>query len=285
MNKIKHSKYKNTGILWEILVRQITSDTVSGNDSPAVDIIKKYFSKTELIKEYKLYQTLLNSKSLNESKAETLLNTVLDLSTRLNRSKLRNEKYNLIKEIRKHYDLDNFFKTKINNYSQYAAIYNLMEIKNQKEFIDPTQIVENRVTLLEYITHKEVNKDRIEEQVTEEYMKMDKGTRMLVYRTLLEKFNKKYVTLNIQQKNILKEYINNISNTPRLKEFVNNSFDTLSKELNQLIPSVTDKTTQIKLSELLNLLKPLDKTQNVKDEHIVSLLQYHQLINELKATK
>jgi len=285
MNKIKHSKYKNTGILWEILVRQITSDTVSGKDSPAVNIIKKYFSKTELLKEYKLYQTILNSKSLNESKAETLLNTVLDLSARLNRSKLRNEKYNLIKEIRNYYDLDDFFKTKINNYSQYAAIYNLIEIKNQKEFVDPSQVVENRVTLLEFITHKEVNKSKIEEQVTEEYLSMDKGTRMLVYHTLLEKFNKKYVTLNTQQKNILKEYINNISNTPRLKEFVNDNFNTLSKELNKLIPTVTDKTTQIKLSELLNLLKPLDKTQNVKDEHIVSLLQYHQLINELKTVK
>jgi hypothetical protein len=285
MNKIKHSKYKNTGILWEILVRQITSDTISGKESPAVDIIKKYFSKTELLKEYKLYQTLLNSKSLNESKAETLLNTVLDLSTRLNRSKLRNEKYNLIKEIRENYDLDNFFKTKINNYSQYAAIYNLVEIKNLKEFIEPSQVVDNRITLLEYITRKEINKDKVEEQVIEEYLTMDKGTRMLVYHTLLEKFNKKYVTLNTQQKNILKEYINNISNTPKLKEFVNENFNKLFKELTNLIPSVTDKTTQIKLSELLNLLKPLDKTQNVKDEHIISLLQYHQLINELKITK
>jgi hypothetical protein len=106
-----------------------------------------------------------------------------------------------------------------------------------------------------------------------------------VYHTLLEKFNKKYVTLNTQQKNILKEYINNISNTPKLKEFVNENFNKLFKELTNLIPSVTDRTTQIKLSELLNLLKPLDKTQNVKDEHIISLLQYHQLINELKITK
>lgn len=285
MNKIKNSKYKNTGILWEILVRQITSDTVSGRESPAVNIIKKYFGKTELLKEYKLYQTLLNSKSLNESKAETLLNTVLDLSTRLNRSKLRNEKYNLIKEIRENYNLDNFFKTKINNYSQYAAIYNLIEIKNLNEFVEPSQVVDNRITLLEYITRKEINKDKIEEQVTEEYLAMDKGTRMLVYHTLLEKFNKKYITLNTQQKNILKEYINNISNTPKLKEFVNENFNKLFKELTNLIPSVTDKTTQIKLSELLNLLKPLDKTQNVKDEHIISLLQYHQLINELKITR
>jgi hypothetical protein len=221
MNKIKHSKYKNTGILWEILIRQITSETVSGKESPAVDIIKKFFSKTELLKEYKLYQTVLNSKSLTEVKAEALINTVLELSTRLNRSKLRNEKYNLIKEIRQHYDLDDFFKTKITNYSQNAAIYNLIEIKNLKEFVEPSQIVDNKVNLLEFITRKEVDKSRIEEQVTDEYMAMDKGTRMLVYRTLLERFNQKYTNLNTQQKYILKEYINNISNSPKLKEFVN----------------------------------------------------------------
>jgi len=285
MNKIKHSKYKNTGILWEILIRQITSETVSGKESPAVDIIKKFFSKTELLKEYKLYQTVLNSKSLTEVKAEALINTVLELSTRLNRSKLRNEKYNLIKEIRQHYDLDDFFKTKITNYSQNAAIYNLIEIKNLKEFIEPSQIVDNKVNLLEFITRKEVDKSKIEEQVTDEYMAMDKGTRMLVYRTLLERFNQKYTNLNTQQKYILKEYINNISNSPKLKEFVNKNFTELHKEITDLISTVKEPTTQIKLTELLNLLKPLDKTQNVKDEHIVSLLQYHQLINELKSTK
>ena len=142
--KIKHNKYKNTGILFELLVRQITSDTVSGKNSPAINLIRKYFSKTELAKEHKLYQTLVDSKVINEAKAETLINTTLELSTRLNRSNLRRDKYNLIKEIKAQYDIEEFFKAKINNYTQLAAVYNILEAKNATEFINPDQIIENK---------------------------------------------------------------------------------------------------------------------------------------------
>jgi len=215
--KIKHNKFKNTGILFELLVRQIASDTISNKDSAAIDLVKKYFNKTELAKEYKLYQVLVNSKALTESKAEIFINSTLNASSRLNKSTLRKEKYNLIKEIREHYNIEEFFKAKINHYSQYAAVYNLIEAQNSSEFVEPNQIIDNKVTLLEHITRKEVNKDQVKDRILEEYAKMDKGTRLLAYRVLLERFNKKYSTLNNKQKTVLKEYINNITNTTALK--------------------------------------------------------------------
>jgi hypothetical protein len=283
--KIKHSKFKNTGILFELLVRQVASDTVSGKDSAAINLIKKYFSKSELAKEHKLYQALVSSKALTEGKAESLINATLEISSRLNRSALRKEKYNIIKDIRESYDLEEFFKSKINNYSQYAAAYNLIEAHNSLEFVEPSQVIENKVTLLEHITRKEVNKDEVKDRVMEEYLAMDKGTRILVYKTLLERFNSKYSNMSNAQKSVLKEYINNISNTVRLREFVNNHFAAIRAELNKLNQTVTDKTVQIKLNEVVNLLKPLDKNQNVKDDNIIALLQFHELIAELKATK
>jgi hypothetical protein len=283
--RIKHSKFKNTGILFELLVRQVASDTVSGNDSAAVGLIKSYFSKTELNKEYKLYQTLVNSSVVTESKAESLINATIELSSRLNRTTLRKEKYNLIKEIREQYDIDEFFKAKINNYSQYAAAYNLIEAHNTTEFIEPSDIVENKVTLLEHISRKSINKEQVKDRIMEEYSDMDKGTRILAYRMMLERFNEKYSELSTAQKTILKEYINNISNTTKLREFVNEGINTLVKELNQLIPTVTDKTIQIKLNEVITFLKPIDKNQSVKDDNIISLLQYHQLVNEIKSVK
>jgi hypothetical protein len=285
MSKIKHSKFKNTGILFELLVRQVASDTVSGKDSPAVNLIKTYFSKTELNKEYKLYQTLVNSTTLTESKAESLINATIELSSRLNRSNLRKEKYNLIKEIREQYNIDEFFKAKINNYSQYAAAYNLIEAHNTSEFINPSDIVENKVTLLEHISRKSIDKKQVTDRVTEEYSGMDKGTRILVYKIMLEKFNEKYNELSSSQKTILKEYINNISNTTKLREFVNNNILKLVEELTKLIPTITDKTIQIKLAEVITFLKPIEKNQNVKDDNIISLLQYHQLVNEIKSVK
>ena len=283
--KIKHSKFKNTGILFELLVRQIASDTVSNKDSAAIGLVKKYFSKSELAKEYKLYQALITPKNLSEAKAETFVNSTLEASLRLNKTALRKEKYNLIKEICKSYDLEEFFKAKINNYKQYAAAFNLIEAHNSLEFTEPQQIIDNKITLLEHITRKEINKEGVKDRVMEEYTSMDKGTRILAYRMLLEKFNSKYATLSDKQKGVLKEFINNISNTTKLREFVNSNFKSITEEITALIPTIVDKTTQIKLAEVITLLHPLDKTQNVKDENIISLLQYHQLIDEIKSVK
>jgi hypothetical protein len=283
--KIKHSKYKNTGILFELLVRQIASDTMANKDSSAINLVKKYFNKTELAKEYKIYQILTSSNALNETKAEIFINATINASSRLNKSILRKEKYNLIKEIRENYNIEEFFKAKINYYTQYAAIYNLVESHNSSEFIEPNQIINNKITLLEHITRKEVNKDSVKDRILEEYASMDKGTRLLAYRVLLEKFNKKYSTLDTRQRNVLKEYINNISNTTGLKEFVNKQYVILHNELTELIQTVTDNTIKIKLNEVTNLLQPLGKNQNVKDENLISLLQYFQLVNELKSVK
>jgi hypothetical protein len=285
MAKIKHSKLRNSGILFELLVRQVASDTVSGKDSSSINLIKKYFVKTELSKEYKLYQTLINSKNLSESKAESLINTILELSSRLNRSNLRKEKYNLIKEIRETYNIDEFFKAKINNYSQYAAAYNLIEAKNTSDFVDPKYVVENKVTLLEHISNTSIIKEKVQDRVLQEYNEMDKGTRILVYKIMLEKFNEKYSNLSEEQKLILKEYINNISNTTKLREFINENNLKLASTLKKLISTITDKTIQIKLTEVITFLKPLDKKTNVKDDHIMSLLQYYQLVNEIQSVK
>ena len=98
--KVKHNKYKNTGILFELLVRKITSDAMNNSNSRAASLVKKYFTKSELANENKLYQTINNSISLSEGKAESVLSTVLDLSRKLDKDQLSKEKYNLIKTIK-----------------------------------------------------------------------------------------------------------------------------------------------------------------------------------------
>ena len=285
MNKITHSKYKNTGIIFELLIRQITSDTMSGKDSLALGLVKKYFSKTELAKEHKLYQALVNTKSLSEGRAESLINATVELSSRLNRSSLRREKYNLIKEIREIYNIEDFFKAKINNYKQYAAACILIESHNSTEFVNPTQIIDNKLTLLEFISRTDIDKEKIEDRLMEEYMGMDKGMRLLTYKKLLENFNNKYSDLSDKQKIVLKEYINNISNTIKLRDFINENFNIVKLELTELNKQVNDPTTQIKINEIISIIKPIEKTQNVKDENLVSLLQYYQLIEEIRDVK
>ena len=191
---IKHSKYKNTGILFELLVRQATSDLMSNKNPVAVKIFKKYFTNTELSKEYDLYNTVLNAPKLNETKADILISTITEQAKKLDREKLDKEKYNLIKEVKKNYDLDNFFKAKIDAYKVYASVYTLIEATIARSATDTKQIVTNKLTLLEHITKETLTERKVASKVVEEFMKEDKEIRVLAYKILVEKFNDKYST-------------------------------------------------------------------------------------------
>lgn len=282
--KPKHNKYKNTGILFELLTRQITSDIMSNKESSAVNIVKKYFSKGELVKEYKIYQALTKATSLNEAKAESIISSTVKLAERLNRTALRKEKYNLIKEIKQHYDLEEFFKAKIHNYKAYAAVSNLLEAQTSLEFIDPSFIITNKVTLLEFLTKQDIDKDKVEDQVIKEYASQDKATRALISKIMIEKFNEKYSNLLPEQRNVLKTYINNITNTVSLREFINQELNNIKDSLVSLQSFVQDKRTQIKLTELISIIRPLEKTESAKDDDILNILQFHELIHEIKST-
>ena len=278
---IKHSKFKNTGILFELLVRRITADTLSGANSPAVNILKKYFANTEVGKEYKLYEAVFKSNNVSESKANAILTTVLESSKKLNRSKLRKEKYNLIKELKEHYNLEELFKTKLNKYKEFASLYTLLEIYNSQDITNPNQIIDNKVTLLEHLTSKDVNKEGVKDDILEEFKSYDKDLRILTYRVLLEKFNDKYSLLNDRQKYILKEFINSVDSTPRLKEFYSSEVEYIKETLNKEIAKTKDETTKIKLQEVSKLVKDLDKKSSIKSDNLVDLLQYHSLLEEL----
>ena len=282
---IKHSKYKNTGVLFELLVRQATSDLMSKKDPQAVKILKKHFANTELSKEYNLYHTVLNSPKLNESKAEMLIATIVEQAKKLDREKLGKEKYNLIKEIKKHYELDNFFKAKIETYKVYGAIYTLIEAQITKEFSDTKQLITNKLTLLEHVTKETLTERKVASKVVEEFMKEDRDIRVLAYRILVEKFNTKYADLSEEQRDLLKEYINNISDTKQLKVYLNTKLLEVKGEITKLKDSIPDQVTQIKLNEVLNFIKPMGPKDSVKDEVLVGLMQYYQLIQELKAIK
>jgi hypothetical protein len=278
---IKHSKYKNTGILFELLVRQITADTLSGQDSKATHILKKYFVKTELGREYKLYESITKYKNLTEGKAEVVINSVIESSKNLNRGALKRQKYNLIQEISKHYNLEEFFQTKLSNYKSYAALYTLVEIYNSELLSTPDQIISNKIAILEGLTTKPVSKKKVEDDLMVEFQSYDKDLRILTYRVLLEKFNGKYASLNDNQKSVLKEFINSVDSTPKLRDFYNTKITEIKATLTKQVKKVTDKAIQIKLNEVNNMLTPLGKTANVGNDDLVNLLQYYELLEEL----
>ena len=280
---IKHSKYRNSGILFELLVRQITSDTLDGSNSPARKILKEYFVKTELGKEYKLYEQLSKNSNLTEAKANLILTSLLENAKHLNRGVLKRQKYNLISEVKKHYDLNKFFKHKLPHYKIQAAFYTLTEIQFQDKFSNPELEINNKITVLEHLSAKNIVKES-KETVIDEFKTYDKDLRTLTYRVLLNKFNDKYDNLLEGQKSILKELITSIDNTPRLKEFYNTKVEEIKTSLTNLNEGVKDKTTQIKIEEVVKILPTIGKTSKVKDDDLINLLQYYDLIEELKTT-
>lgn len=279
MKTLRHSKIKNTGILFELLVRQVASDTLNNSDSKAIPILKKYFSKsTELSKELNLYQTLVKEKFSKEDKANHLIEAVMTARTKLNHSLLNRQKYNLIKEIKKTFVLENFFNSKINHYKELAAIYKLFEFTVAD---NPVESVNNRYTLIEHITKGNVKKaSQINEMA--DFVKQDKDVRLLSYKILVDKFNEKYSGLNESQKLILRQYINTVSDGTELNEFVMKEVKKLQKELSTLTSKVTDKIVKIKLTEVSNLLKDISEVKVIKENHILNLLRYNELIKELK---
>ena len=280
----KHSKFKNSGILFELLVRQVTSDMMTNKDSQAVRILQKYYSGTEISKEYSLYTSLINSPKLNESKSEILLNTVLAEAKKLNLEKLAKEKFNLIREIKKNYDFDNFFKAKIANYSVLAAVSNLFEAANSKDVTDPRIIVTNKLTLHEHITQVKLDAKKAERKVVEEFMKEDKDVRILAYNILVEKYNNIYSELSDDQKEVLKEYINSVSETVELKTYLNRKLEEAKNTIVEISNKIEDKVVKIKLNEIVSMMKPISDRQSIKEDHLVALLQHMELIKELKAT-
>ena len=283
--KIKHSKYKNTGLLFELLVRQITADTLNGGSSPSLNILKKSFANTELGKEYKLYESLFKNKNISESKAEITLNTILEATRKLNRSALRREKYNLINEIRKHYNINEFFRHQVPNYKGYAAFYKLIEIYNSDKLSETEAIIDNKVTILECLTERPVSQKKVKQDLVEEFAKYDKDLRVLTYKVMLEKFNGKYANLNKGQKEVLKEFMNSIDNTPRLKEIYNNKINEVKKMLKLQANRVKDDATKIKLLEVVKLLKEIDKGSRISNDDLINLLQYYELTEELTKIK
>jgi hypothetical protein len=279
--KIKHSKYKNTGVLFELLVRQITADTLKGGDSPAIDILKKYFVKSELSREYRLYESILKSKNLSESYANVYIETTISNSKHLNRSVLKKQKYNLINEIKQHYDLVTFFGSQISDYKTLASIYTLMESTNTS-YPDNEQLIHNKINLLEHLTNQKSELSKPEDEVLKEFATYDKDLRSLTYRILLEKFNEKYDGLNQEQKQVLKEYINSVDSAPGLRDFYNSKINELKDLLIGESKNVKDKATKIKIQEVSKMLTPLDKTSKVSDDNLVDLLQYYELVKEIK---
>ena len=278
MSKFKHSKLRNTGLLFEFLLRQVTVDVLNKKkESPALKIIKSRFNEnTEIGKELALYNLIMTKKFKSDKKADFFLSEVIRQRGRLNNATLRREKYNIIASIKESYDVNQLFSSKVPNYKTFASVYKLFEGIEEMGADEKTEsyfIVIENVTTMKHTKNKSY--------VPEEFK--DKDLRILSYKTLLEKFNKKYTNLSDEQKHVLKEYISNISNTNNFSIFVETQIPKLKKKLNGKVKKVKDKVLKIKLQEAINCVDKfcLNESKQTDDNSVVQLLRYYELDKEL----
>ena len=282
--KIKHSKFRNTGLIFELLVKQIAADTLNKKDSPAIEILKKHFTgRTSLVREFKLYEFILKNKGIGQNKAETILSTITEISKKLNRNTLKEQKYSLISEIKKGYDINEFFSIQVSDYKALASLYCLLEAQNNNELIDPNLLVNFRSTLLEHLTTEKQDAQEVKDTLIEEYSKYDKDLKLLTFKILLEKFNDKYKDLLPQQKNILKEFITSVNSQTRLRTLVNEELTKIKNEVSKLSSRVKDEVVKIKLDEVAKTINTLSNKDKINDNHLINLMQYYDLVNELKS--
>jgi len=280
MKKLKHSKYKNTGILFEMLVRKLTSETLSSDKSVTVEIIKKYFGRnTELSKELQLYNLLTKEQQFkSEAHGLDFIRTVKEGFSKLNQSTLNRQKYNLVKEISEKFVFSDMAKIHIPNYKTLASIYMIFE---HDESVNPVQLHECKSAIIENgMIYEKVQAKK--DPIIEAFESQPKDMRLLTYKLLVDNFNKKYSGLNAPQKELLNKYITNVNDTVALKEYVQKVIPKIKKQLSEQSKLVTDKATQIKVQKLSEMLCTVENMKMIKESHILSLLRYFDLIKELQ---
>lgn len=278
---MKHSKLKNTGILYELIVRQLTSEVMYGKDYKSAKLIKEWFSlNKELGKELSLYLTLLKEKYESQEQAEKLIEQVLIERKKLNEIELGKQKYSLIKKLKETYNIEDFFKSRIDNYKMLASISHLFESSIGK-YVLPIDVVKSKETILESITKKKTVESN-EENIIEIYENLDADTRILTYKLLLEKFNNKYKDMGKKQKWILSMYINEINNNTELKKIIDKEVSEIKNKLVESKSNIKDERITIQLNEMLNIIDNKFKGDVATDDNVIKLLTLYELENEIK---
>ena len=279
--KAKHSKFKNAGILFELLTRQITADILAGRDeSFTKNLMFKYFHESkELGKEAQLYNFILQQSSKDANSAERILNVVLQTRSKLDERELNKQKYNIIKEIKEKYNIDEFLKNKIQNYKLYASIYKLFEDQDKSEAkFEVSELLESREYIIENLT-KEKKSDQESMDV---YGNQSAEVRLLAYKFLIENFNTKYNNLLPDQKKLLKEYITNVSNSSKFTKYVNEEYKRISVVLKDQVKNVTSEVVKIKINEVISQFSTKSCTGVIKENQLTSLLNAYELVEEIK---
>ncbi len=274
---MKHSKIRNTGFLFELLTRQVTADIINESKSSTASVIlkKNFNKKSQLFKENALFNVILEAKFSNIDKAKHLIeSTIKAYKKNINVSKLKTEKYNLVKDIKENFNITDFFKSRLHNYKLLASIHNVIT----EDYSNPANSSKSYYTVLEHLTTAKKEK---ESSILVSLRKENADLRALTYKILVERFNKKYNKLSVNQKKVLKEYIHNISNTNGLDEFIESKYKMIISEFKKVFPKIDNKVVKIKITECLKMINRVKVSPKNETDNVLKLMRFYQLLEDV----
>lgn len=273
----KHNKKRNVGLLHEQLVRYVSEKIVEqkqGMADNAMSIVSKHFNKnSELYKEFRLFNSLVNTKVETRRIAEKIVLESKKACRVHDSRKLMSEKSNLIKDINHNISDKSFYNKKVANYKIFATVQTLLNEWRGSNSLSPTDKVKYEERLLEWMTSKAEGVDLLKV----------KNSDPLVLNLMVEKFNKKYKNnLSSDQASILEaklcgdesglyKKIDEVKN--KAIKSLNDFYKTcdnkyliskkplIESKINSLQASVSDITVERTL-ELINLIDELESSDD-----------------------
>ncbi len=281
-NKVKHNKIKNTGLLFEVLIRNFSIDVLNNRTGnvPKSLIVKYFTSNTELGKELSIYNVLSETKGVSDSIANSIIESSIQLRKTLNESKLKNEKYNLIKEITNNYNIKEFFNIKLSNYKLFASCYKLLEFNIAND--TPSELINSRVFILETLTNKNEKPDVVNDSL-KLFLEQDKDTRVVAVRQMIKNFNENYIdNLNEEQSKLINLYINQNTNSPEFKDNINKMLINVLSEIKKHKKIVNDDILLIKIDEVCKTSEKIKNNKMITEQNITTIMQLFDLLSTLK---
>jgi hypothetical protein len=218
----------------------------------------------------------------SEEGAGKLLDAVICEHRKLNKRTLSKLRYELVKEMKDVYPIDDFFRSKIRNYKTYASIYKLFESAKDDILCNPKDLVESKNTIILGLCNDNKTANQGSSVELQEYAQHNEDLRLISYKLLVDRFNEKYSELNEDQKLLLKNYINNISNTNSLREYINEQLPVIRGKIAKLSKNIDDEVVKIKLKEVTTQLSKVKEGRVVKDSQVSAVLMSYELIKELE---
>lgn len=273
LEKIKHNKIKNTGLIYQILVRKMIQQATNGKKPTAYNIFNNFFSKDKALgKQLAIYNLLTNTKYENKDMASSLFEEALDLRMKIDDIRLDKQKYYCIKQIKKHYRIKPLFQTKVDNYKVYASIYKVFESLRYSEY-NPLTIVQSRHHVLDFMLRPLQEQSQVDSQDMKLFREQDYDVKEAALTLYVQKFNQKFAVLNESQKQLLKKYTYTMTDNTQLDGYMN-------KEIDRLHQMFKDDDNE-KVQQIFENVDKIKSINNIQDK-LYSVLNLYEIENITK---